>query len=602
MGGLYLLVVNREIIVTLSPVPILTSNPVLRAAGALWFAAVLLLLLLLAMACATIYESGHSAEQALAVFYKSWWFRGLLALIGVNMLAAVIVRYPFSKRQIGFVLTHLGVLLILGGAWVTFRHAVNGHVSFAEGGSAADFSNSDTPTLTLKNDHERASIDLTSPVFKRFGDVEQPEAPVLTLGELHVEVQRFVPDSEWVQETVDDNPHFHPAVEVSLSASGEADPLWLFAGKPASMGPVTASLLTARTDEEWRNLLSTADDGASAAPSLVKIEYEGSTFDIPLASGLEHSVPLGDTGISIRILRYLPHALVDHGQLVNRSNQPVNPAVEVEVASAAGKAKRYAFANFPDLESMHGKKKIEGLKMTFVAPRDEPRGMFLQVLSGPSDATYVRFGGGPDEPVLHKLEAGVPVESPWLGRKFTVLRRFDHARTTWALDPVQPVRAECTPALLLAVNDGESSHEMWVRKGYSKEVSVKGVPYEVTYENAKVPLGFTLTLNRARTGRYPGITMPRAYESHITIADPNTGQTQDAVISMNRPMKYGGYSLFQSQMGPRSSVLSVSRDPGKLVAFAGYIITLLGMMVQLGQRIARHGTATQTQNNREETL
>ena len=53
---------------------------ILRFVGSLWFAAVLLVLLLVGMACATVFESTHGAEQALSAFYRSWWFGGALAL------------------------------------------------------------------------------------------------------------------------------------------------------------------------------------------------------------------------------------------------------------------------------------------------------------------------------------------------------------------------------------------------------------------------------------------------------------------------------------------------------------------------------------------
>ena len=64
------------------------------------------------------------------------------------------------------------------------------------------------------------------------------------------------------------------------------------------------------------------------------------------------------------------------------------------------------------------------------------------------------------------------------------------------------------------------------------------------------------------------------------------GIEQSRVTSMNHPAQYGGFTIFQSsysQEGGRTmSVLSVSRDPGQPIVFAGYIMMILGMVVVLG--------------------
>ena len=107
----------------------------LRTVGSLWFAAVLLSLLLFAMACATVFESTHGSERTLATYYHAWWFQMLLALLGVNILATLIVRYPFSRRQVGFVITHVSILLIFGGALLTAAFGVDGTLALVEGES-----------------------------------------------------------------------------------------------------------------------------------------------------------------------------------------------------------------------------------------------------------------------------------------------------------------------------------------------------------------------------------------------------------------------------------------------------------------------------------
>lgn len=111
----------------------------IKTIGSLWLAVVLLMLLLVAMDSATAFESVHGTQRALTVFYKADWFQILLALLGLNILAAVIARYPFSRRQIGMVITHGAILVVLSGAWVTKQWGIDGQLGLREGQMASVF-------------------------------------------------------------------------------------------------------------------------------------------------------------------------------------------------------------------------------------------------------------------------------------------------------------------------------------------------------------------------------------------------------------------------------------------------------------------------------
>jgi len=578
-------------------VAMVTGNPVLRGVGSLWFAAVLLMLFLVAMACATVCESLHTRERAMVLFYTSWWFKTILVLIAANVLASMVVRYPFSRRQIGFLLTHTGILVTLGGALVTDRFGVGGQIGLFEGESVDAF-NAGTDVLVVANrrDQARASVDLAAQAFSGPHAMDRPDAPVLTLDELRIEVERFLPDGEWAKRVLDDNPSIQPAIEVSLSASGVDDPAWLFAGKTEAFGAAQAIFRPALSEAELARFLSESSEDWPGSSGLVKVEYGGSTYEIPLEEGLEKASPLGDSGATIRVLRYMPHTSVgSDNQVINRSDQPVNPAIETEIVGSGGTEKRLVFANFPDFRSKQGESKVEGVKLTFVAPSDAILRSPVEVVSSPADELYVRFDPDGDAPQVHRLEIGVPLESPWPGMRFTVLRRFEHARVEWTVVPVQSTRKERKPALLLKLSTPQHTNRMWVLKYAPRPVTVNGVPYELVYANKQVSLGFALTLDRFRLRSYPGSVTPRSFESYVTITDSTARLTLSRVISMNHPVEYGGYALFQSSYQPgaqrTASILSVSRDPGQPVAFAGYIVMLLGMVVVLGMRVSDRGNA-----------
>ena len=60
-----------------------------KAIGSLWLAVVLLMLILIAMAAATAFESMHGTSQVQVAFYQARWFRMLLALLGVTLGALI---------------------------------------------------------------------------------------------------------------------------------------------------------------------------------------------------------------------------------------------------------------------------------------------------------------------------------------------------------------------------------------------------------------------------------------------------------------------------------------------------------------------------------
>ena len=569
-------------------------HAVLRAVGSLWYAALLLVLALVAMACATVFESSQGTEAALKVFYGSRWFVGLLALVAVNVAAAMIVRFPFHRRQIGFVITHGSILVTLGGAFVTSQWGINGQVGIAEGETVSRFS-LPKGTLTVLNraDGSRAEIDLTSRDFESFSAVDRPRAGILTLGDLEVGVERYLPDSEVVEQMMNDNPRVNHTVEVSLSMMGRDQPRWVRAGEPARFGSRDIVFRVIDNDEEMARLLASEPAGPTASDGVVLIEYEGLTYDLPLSRCREVPVPVGETGYTVHVLRYLPHASVGpDNKMVNVSDRPVNPAIEVELSGPDGKETRLAFARFPNFASMHGEQRIEELKVEFSAPAASTPSAAIEVLRGPAGKLYARFPSDAGGARLQEVTVGVPVQSPWPTHEFKVLRQFDHARMDRSVVPVEPRKEARIPAVLLNVSTAEDTTQSWLQKFRPRRVTIGGTAYEVIYGNRALPLGFSLKLDRFHLGFYPGGSRPRSFESHVTIVDPSSGGTESRVISMNNPAKYGGYTLFQSSYrydGNRAvSFLSVARDRGMPIVFAGYIGMMAGMLVVLGTRIWEH--------------
>ncbi len=566
----------------------IASRPraILQGVGSLWIGTVLLVLLVIAMACATVFESMHGPQRALVSFYRSWWFLGLVALLGVNIAAATVLRYPFSRRHIGFVLTHSGILIILAGAIVTQLFGVEGRIGLAQGESTSRLTIPED-TLVLKDlgSAAHASTSLRGGVFGGFSSAKRLDGPDVSMGNVRVEIDAYEPDTIIAETVQNDAPQAHPAVEVSLHAARERESTWLFPGQRKSLG-LAEAVFRVLTDEELQRALEGEIAPASPTSGTIRVDHGGKRYETSLESCTDQPVALGDTKLTLRLLRYLPRAAVDQdNHLVNASSGPLNPAIEVEIESPAGTERRIAFADFSDFKSMHDASHGSDVNVTFVRPTSLAPLAPIEVLSGSGAEIYVRFAWEGTAPVIHKLVPGVAVDAPWPGRQFTLLQRLDRARLHRSISPVDPIRKQRVPAVHVRVLTPDDSFETWIRRDEPGRVDISGSSYELSYTDADRPLGFNVTLDQFRVGYYPGGQRPRSFESRVTLVDPATGRNRSRVISMNHPTSFGGYTFYQSSYYSEAnrtvSVLSVSRDIGQPVVFVGYFATMGGMLVVL---------------------
>lgn len=89
----------------------------------------------LAVACilATFYESSAGTAAAQQEFYGTGWFASLLAMLGVNVLASMLKRYPWKAHHAGFVIAHVGILSLLAGSLISVHFGMNASLALYEG-------------------------------------------------------------------------------------------------------------------------------------------------------------------------------------------------------------------------------------------------------------------------------------------------------------------------------------------------------------------------------------------------------------------------------------------------------------------------------------
>jgi len=96
-------------------------------------AVVLLVALAFVLGWATFIESWFGTEAVHFAVYDAWWFAALLALLGVNVLCAALIRFPWRRYQTGFVITHAGILVLLVGCIYSAGWGIDAQMYVFEG-------------------------------------------------------------------------------------------------------------------------------------------------------------------------------------------------------------------------------------------------------------------------------------------------------------------------------------------------------------------------------------------------------------------------------------------------------------------------------------
>ena len=121
-------------------------------------------------------------------------------------------------------------------------------------------------------------------------------------------------------------------------------------------------------------------------------------------------------------------------------------------------------------------------------------------------------------------------------------------------------------------------------------ITVNGKKFTFTMAPARVRHPFSLTLLKATHTVYPGTDIPKDFRSRVRIDNKQTGEKREVEISMNHPLRYGGYTYYQYQMTAGemversgqtpSSVLSVVRNPSWLTPYVGCVLVGIGLIIQ----------------------
>ena len=152
------------------------------------------------------------------------------------------------------------------------------------------------------------------------------------------------------------------------------------------------------------------------------------------------------------------------------------------------------------------------------------------------------------------------------------------------------------PYAVVEVIEGGKSVGEWLLSPYLNDQSFTagGKTYRTALRWLRSYHDFSVTLLTTTHEIYPGtITrsnpqgIPKNFQSRVRVNNAKTGENREVDIYMNNPLRYGGLTFFQYQMGRDevaqnvgTSTLQVVRNPSWITPYLGCIIVGVGMTWQ----------------------
>jgi len=560
---------------------------ILKLLGSLRIAVPLLIAIAAVLAWGTIYEARFGTAAVQRFVYHAWWFQALLGFLAVNLALAALERYPWQRRHLPFVLAHIGIILILMGGILGARFGVEGQMTIPEGQAEHVI---ETPGNVLVVHQPNPGMHHIIPTqFETQAWVHEPNAtiPIQLEGRsIQLTVDRYYPDAVTDERVTDGGAEENPAVHVLLERQEQQEEFWLLARDAerfgTGWGDAHVLFLEPQTREFMEQLVEPGK--ATAAPrGVLSLRLPGmkALREIPVPEPLHQTVAVEGTPYRLTFEDYFPDFAITEDGLVSRSAQPNNPAVSFTLTGPEGTDAYLLFALHPDFQTLHGfAHKIQAeVRYTHAASASLPPNAIAFIRAPEHALLAVLTGSGDERTVIKPVELGTSYTHPWLDYRFQVAAYYPHAVLEQSItNRSNEVKAE---ALHLIGREGGHTAEAWLSMRGSVELALGVEPVTIEYRPAQRELPVTIKLLDFRKIDYPGTQMASSFEADVELTDSQRGVILMRKISMNNPLRYRGYSFFQSSYieGPtETTVLSVRNDPGTPFVYAGFIIVMLGVV------------------------
>ncbi len=610
----------------------LNQNKFFKFASSVRLAVPLMLILGVCVAYGTIIESNYNAEYAGMAIYKSTWFGLLIILLWINIFAATISRIPFKQHHTGFVITHIGLLTLLIGGFITNSNGVDGQLVIPEKQTSSSVT---LPHLMLGYQFDGSPSPQVIKFKKTLSAQNESDLKGLneSLGHLFT-VKSYIPFAKIEKEFVESTQPEDQGVALSFILKSNFFNVneWLHSESNPSMKMGPATIKIVKVDDlsqpmllrsavhkvEKRTVNSTSTTKSSQAAFLILTDLKDpkKVKKINISELQKQKVTVD--GIQISLSKLYQHAVVSENKVTENPNPTVsNPAIEFFIEKNGKKLREVLYAKFAgfslnkdgafgyrfafeakDIEAVptspHGG---SGAPSTMeVAPTSDAAS--ADMLTGAQAAmkgdNTIIFSVDPKEKSKARvtliknsqvvqteiLNEGQSLQTPWMGMKIFLGSVRSKATESIVATPINPEKSQqLPPSAMLIATTGSPSQEFWLAEGEQKQIQIAGKSAVVYFGRQSIELPFELKLEKFSKIDYPGTATPMSYESLVQIG--KTGIIQK--ISMNEPLKLDGFTVYQASYSitPEQtlSIFSVNQDPGRPLKYAGSLILGLGIII-----------------------
>jgi hypothetical protein len=593
-------------------------NPLFRFFASVKLAMLLLAVLIAAIIAGTLYESSFDARVARAYIYEAVWFNFWLLLLAANLICSAFSRMPWKRHHTGFLLTHLGIIVLLAGALIGRIWGVEGSMTLFKGDPPNNLLTVDQHVLQVI-DGNNGSQTVALEMINRHPSPDKPWPLTTTPSGWAITAIDYSPalDVNMVPRAVTEGGA--PALHFSIKTArmGQSLDSWLLADDPDhgtfDMGLAgiefkkgTASPTVAPASGEAADLEETIFAFANAsAGQVTKVIRGGSTGikiqpvdtekgntpkvvvqsgsieqTIEIPANLNKPVAVAGTPFTAKIEQYWPDFRIKDGQPENASNDPNNPCVlvtitghAVPVPEAADHADDEAPATTAAGEAEAG---VKNHLTLFVAPD----GSFSYELS----SRKMGLSSG-------KLELNKPLETGWADWTLVADQYLPGAEERFDAHPAAPTsRGMHAEGILISAARGSDVVKQWVPLGWQVSVPTEPQPLLIGYGNKQIPLPIGLQLRDFQVDWNEGTDTPAGFKSTLDVVDRDTGDVTTGQCWMNHPMSVPGawwntftgltYKLSQASWNPQNlsqSSIQILRDPGWSLKWIGSLVIVSGI-------------------------